>query len=653
MLKSLLRSWSLERKCLLFLGLALLVSLVLGFFAVQFVAERLVIEATRQSARDYANAVIGLKHVAWNEPTLNENELAKNENAPRGGDLEKSRSDLMRWVRETTLQSRFEYSIFRINDGLEHRYLPDPVATDGNLTRLVKLHARLAEQDSLAMEAAAANAQRENQGAPPVAPSADRSASGTAGSGEPSAPLPTPPTSPLATLANPTKHVFEEAGPIDGYFYYYHPITFDRTCIICHVKLPTSIDTPASASIDPFRVVLVKLPYSETRIWRIWSYSLLSSIGIATLALSLFFIHWVLKRLVINPLSELKLVSEEITSGKQDVKFRVDTDDEFADLSESFNRMLRHLTETQVQLQTVNQELDLRVDDLASVNLQLFEANRLKGEFMANMSHELRTPLNSILGFSEVLAGIETLTDKQHRWVSNIQNSGRILLEMINDILDLAKVEAGKMEVRPTEFCLLTVMQAQADLFRKMAEDKNIDIQIDSSQNEMKIVQDQGKLAQILTNLLSNAIKFTPEGGLVTLACDWTNDDEFFMSVSDTGVGIAPDDHEIIFEKFRQASLATGMDSLTREHSGTGLGLSIVRELCRLLGGDITLTSQLGHGSSFRVVMPRRYTPSVPTPSIQAPAPNSKTTASNTTASNTTASNTTASNTTASKTTAE
>jgi signal transduction histidine kinase len=627
LLKSLLRSWSLERKCLLFLGLALLVSLVLGFFAVQFVAERLVIEATRQSARDYANAVIGLKHVAWNEPTPNENELAKNENLPTKGELERSRSDLMRWVRETTLQSRFEYSIFRINDGLEHRYLSDPVATDGNLTRLVKLHARLAEQDSLAMEAAAANAQRENQGAtpvaPPVAPSEDRIASGADGGGEPSAPRPAPPTSPLATLANPTKHVFEEAGPIDGYFYYYHPITFDRTCIICHVKLPTSIDTPASASIDPFRVVLVKLPYSETRIWRIWSYSLLSSIGIATLALSLFFIHWVLKRLVINPLSELKLVSEEITSGKQDVKFRVDTDDEFADLSESFNRMLRHLTETQVQLQTVNQELDLRVDDLASVNLQLFEANRLKGEFMANMSHELRTPLNSILGFSEVLAGIETLTDKQHRWVSNIQNSGRILLEMINDILDLAKVEAGKMEVRPTEFCLLTVMQAQVDLFRKMAEDKNIDIQIDSGQNEMKIVQDQGKLAQILTNLLSNAIKFTPEGGLVTLACDWINDDEFFMSVSDTGVGIAPDDHEIIFEKFRQASLATGKDSLTREHSGTGLGLSIVRELCRLLGGDITLTSQLGHGSSFRVVMPRRYAHDVSTPTSQPAASNS------------------------------
>jgi signal transduction histidine kinase len=416
-------------------------------------------------------------------------------------------------------------------------------------------------------------------------------------------------SNPLAALTNPTKYIFEEAGPIDGFFYYYHPIAFDRSCLVCHAKLPTSIDTSASASIDPFRVIRVKLPYSETRTWRIWSYSLLTSIGIATLALSLVFIHWVLKRLVINPLSELKLVSEEITSGKTELQFRVDTDDEFSELSESFNRMLRHLTETQVQLRSVNEELDARVDDLASLNLQLFEANRLKGEFLANMSHELRTPLNSILGFSDVLQGIETLTDKQRRYVTNIQNSGRVLLEMINDILDLAKVEAGKMNVRPTEFCVLSVARAQTDIFRKMAEDKNIDLQIDSNQTEILVFQDQSKLAQILTNLLSNAIKFTPEGGLVTIACDRYGDTEFVIAISDTGVGIAPDDHEIIFEKFRQASRGSGVDSLTREHSGTGLGLSIVRELCRLLGGDISLSSQLGHGSTFRIVLPIRYAP--------------------------------------------
>jgi signal transduction histidine kinase len=420
---------------------------------------------------------------------------------------------------------------------------------------------------------------------------------------------------PLASLTNPTEYIFEEKGPIDGYYYYYQPISLGGECNACHNRLGESDRIRILESSDPLRVVRVKLPHNEreTRVSRIWSYSLLTSIGIATLALSLLFIHWVLKRLVINPLSELKTVSEEIISGKSNLQFRADTDDEFSELSDSFNRMLRHLTEAQFQLQTANDKLDSQVDDLASLNLQLFEANRLKGEFLASMSHELRTPLNSILGFSEVLSGIEILTDKQRRWVSNIQNSGRILLEMINDILDLAKVEAGKMEVRPTDFNLIAVIQGQVELFRKMAEDKNIDIQVDSNQCDMMIFQDQSKFAQILTNLLSNAIKFTPEGGLVTINCDWLSDQDFFVSVADTGVGIAPHEHEVIFEKFRQATSAGGQDSLTREHSGTGLGLSIVRELCRLLGGDISLNSQLGQGSTFRCVLPIRFQASTST----------------------------------------
>jgi signal transduction histidine kinase len=140
-----------------------------------------------------------------------------------------------------------------------------------------------------------------------------------------------------------------------------------------------------------------------------------------------------------------------------------------------------------------------------------------------------------------------------------------------------------------------------------MAEDKNIDLQIDSNQSELTVVQDQAKLAQILTNLFSNAIKFTPEGGLVTITCDRSGPEYFSISIADTGVGIAPDDHEVIFEKFRQVTHGEGQDSLTRDHTGTGLGLSIVRELCRLLGGDITLQSQLGHGSTFTVTLPMRY----------------------------------------------
>ena len=579
-LKSLVGNWSLERKCLLFLGLALLTSLLLAFYAVQLVASQLVKETTRQSARDYANSVVGWKHIFnyTDERSQTGSEPPRFEINPQ----------VLVLLRDHMLQQRFENKILRIEDGLEHEFISAEVAKGKDLVHVNRLLAKLAEQDSIdALNKL--ELEKSSSSKPTISQNS---------------------ASPAATQAmgtNPKTSIFEEAGPSDGFYYYYHPIAFDTRCMVCHSKLPASTGPPTSPSLDPFRVLRVKMPYSDTRVSSMWSYSVLTSIAICTLAMSLFFIHWVLKRLVIRPLSHLKHVSDEISRGDTKIRFSVDTNDEFYELSESFNRMLRHLTETQEQLQSVNKELDRRVDELARVNLQLFEGNRLKGDFMANMSHELRTPLNSILGFSEVLQGFESLTDKQRRYASNIQSSGRLLLDMINDILDLAKVEAGKMEVRPTEFCILSILHAQCEILQKMAEDKNIDLQIDSSQTEMRIEQDQGKVQQILTNLLSNAIKFTPEGGLVTVTCDWLNDNEFLLSVADTGVGVAPSDHEIIFEKFRQAKGVTGVDGLTREYSGTGLGLSIVRELCRLLGGDITLTSQLGCGSTFRVVLPRAF----------------------------------------------
>ena len=595
-LKSLLGSWSLERKCLLFLGLALLASLLLAFYAVQVLASQLVMETTRRSAKDYANAVIAWKHITTITTDLNP--LAANQSqGTLAEELARAQSNedrmkILEILRPFMLPSRYEYEILRIDDLLEHESLSAPFAKGTDKELINRVHARLAELDSIEAEEAKQTQAKQETGSP------------------------TPPTAPpTLEKTNPAKawapairpYAFEEARSSDS-VYYYHPISFDKTCLReCHAALPTSAAVPTTPSLNPFRVMKVKMPYSETALWSMWTYSILTSIAICTLALSLFFIHWVLKRLVIRPLSYMKHVSEEITRGDTKLRFSLDTDDEFHELSESFNRMLRHMTETQEQLQLVNSEKDLRVDDLARVNLQLFEANRLKGEFLANMSHELRTPLNSILGFSEVLQGFESLTDKQRRYASNIQNSGRLLLDMINDILDLAKVEAGKMEVRPTEFCILSVIHAQCEIVMKMAEDKNIDLRVDSSQSEMRIRQDQGKVQQILTNLLSNAIKFTPEGGLVTVFCEWQNTDELLLSVSDTGVGVAASDYEIIFEKFRQAKGVTGSDGLTREHSGTGLGLSIVRELCRLLGGDISLSSQLGCGSTFRVVLPSVY----------------------------------------------
>jgi signal transduction histidine kinase len=175
---------------------------------------------------------------------------------------------------------------------------------------------------------------------------------------------------------------------------------------------------------------------------------------------------------------------------------------------------------------------------------------------------------------------------------------------MINDILDLAKMEAGKMDVRLTEFRIDAILQAQCDLVRSLAEQKHIDVRMEIEEALPPLFQDQSKVQQIVTNLLSNAIKFTPEGGRITVGAQGDGRGNIAIFVADTGVGIAEQDREIIFEKFRQGAITSGGDNFTREYSGTGLGLSIVKELCRLLGGEITVESELGKGSTFRVTLP-------------------------------------------------
>src|SRR5947209_8966395 len=179
--------------------------------------------------------------------------------------------------------------------------------------------------------------------------------------------------------------------------------------------------------------------------------------------------------------------------------------------------MLRNLVSMQDQWRKVNADLDLKVEELARANMALYESNRLKSDFLATMSHELRTPLNSILGFSEVLLSSNQLNDKQQRWVRNIQKSGDELLNLINDILDLAKIEAGKMQVRLEEFSIHDVFEGLLNMFRPLAERKNIDLRGQVDPNIRLLRQDRGKLQQILSNLLSNAIKFRREGARVGL----------------------------------------------------------------------------------------------------------------------------------------
>jgi signal transduction histidine kinase len=308
--------------------------------------------------------------------------------------------------------------------------------------------------------------------------------------------------------------------------------------------------------------------------------------------------YMTIRYVVVKPIKHLKEVSDAISAGELNVRSEIQTGDEFEDLSHAFNRMLRNLVSMQDRLRKVNSDLDRKVDELAQANMALYESNRLKGDFLATMSHELRTPLNSILGFSDVLLSGNQLNDKQKRWVGNIHSSGERLLNLINDILDLAKIEAGKMQVRVTEFSVYDVCEGQLTMFRPLAEKKNIDLRAQLEPGIPVLRQDADKLQQILSNLLSNAVKFTPEGGRVVLRAE-ADAGSVVLTVADTGVGIAPEEQELVFEKFRQAG-----NPLTREHAGTGLGLSIVRELAKLLGGEVTLHSELGRGSTFTVRLP-------------------------------------------------
>ena len=189
--------------------------------------------------------------------------------------------------------------------------------------------------------------------------------------------------------------------------------------------------------------------------------------------------------------------------------------------------------------------------------------------------------------------------------MQNIQKSGKTLLEMINDILDLAKMESGKMEIRLTDFRMQQIIAAQADMARPLAEKKNIDLETSIEPDLPPMRQDQARVQQILNNLLSNAIKFTPEGGRVSVTAGRDGADYLVMRVIDTGVGIAEEDQQVIFEKFRQGRVGVPSgDAMTREYSGSGLGLSIVKELCKLLGGEISVASELGKGSTFTVRIP-------------------------------------------------
>ena len=233
---------------------------------------------------------------------------------------------------------------------------------------------------------------------------------------------------------------------------------------------------------------------------------------------------------------------------------------------------------------------------------ELETASRHKSEFLANMSHELRTPLNAIIGFSEVLAErmFGEVNEKQAEYLADILESGRHLLSLINDILDLSKIEAGRMELEPSDFDLPTAIENTLTLVRERAQRRTITLGRTVDDRLGMIHGDERNVKQVLLNLLSNALKFTPEGGQISVRAEM-RDGTAEISVTDTGVGIAPEDQEAVFEEFRQVG------SAAKKAEGTGLGLAISRKFIELHGGRISVTSQVGSGSTFTFWLPLAF----------------------------------------------
>ena len=329
--------------------------------------------------------------------------------------------------------------------------------------------------------------------------------------------------------------------------------------------------------------------------------------GIFAGLIAILVFYLILTKLIFSPVRALRQTTELVERGDLDARSEIKTGDDFEQLSRAFNRMLDELGRSQSRLTSMNESLDLKVTELAEANIGLFESNRLKSEFLANISHELKTPLNSIIGFAELLEEMAAENgdpdEKQLRYLHNIVSSGRSLLDMINELLQMAKIEAGRVEVTLEPCSIADLLEGLRAIMRPQAENKIIDLQVRVPEGIPAVETDPGKLQQILYNFLSNAIRFSPNNGSVLISVHRVSRQDgqpgVRIGVTDEGPGIPYDMQDAVFEKFRQVDA-----SHTREHSGTGLGLAICRELAALLGATVSLVSEPGNGATFSVEIP-------------------------------------------------
>lgn len=374
------------------------------------------------------------------------------------------------------------------------------------------------------------------------------------------------------------------------------------------------------SSHEPIRLLLINTAY-------------LFSAGLFVSAFAVLMFYLITHHLILQPVRTLKTTAERVREGDLNIRSEITTGDEFEELADTFNLMLHDLENRQVELRALNAAMNLKVDELTQSNSALYEAAKLKGDFLANVSHELRTPLNAIIGFADLLIEVaqaelaagddSTRLSKRLRFLENIHNAARDLLEMINGLLEMAKIEAGRYELRIEKMNLQTTCEALAGLIFPLASQKDVKVNLEIAPDLPLVETDIKKFRQVIFNFLSNAVKFTPGAGSpgghkgeITLRAERligarpdevaSPADRVRVSVIDNGPGIAPEDQARIFDKFQQLS-----GGHAREHTGTGLGLAICKELAGVLQGEIQIVSDVGRGSMFSLILPLHPDPGI------------------------------------------